>query len=81
MSATSLHVTIELDREADGRHIAEVLERPGVIAYGQTAEEAIAGAKTLADRVVADRLEQGEEIGPGMLARIAKSTGLTPDDL
>lgn len=53
---------IEVDREEDGRWIAEVLELPGVLAYGHTREEAIARAKALALRAVADRLEHGEEI-------------------
>lgn len=53
---------IEVDREEDGRWIAEVLELPGVLAYAHTREEAIARAKALALRAVADRLEHGEEI-------------------
>ncbi len=53
---------IELEQEADGRWIAEVPELPGVMAYGQNQEEAILKVKTLALRVIADRLEHGEEI-------------------
>jgi predicted RNase H-like HicB family nuclease len=52
--------TMELDREADGRWIAEVLNLPGVLAYGRTRDEALAHAEALALRVVADRLEHGE---------------------
>jgi predicted RNase H-like HicB family nuclease len=37
-----------------------VLELPGVLAYGQTSEEATAKAQALALRVLADRLEHGE---------------------
>ena len=48
---------IELERETDGRWIAEVVELPGVLAYGSTREEAIAHVEALALRVVADRLE------------------------
>ncbi|MBI4608492.1 MAG: type II toxin-antitoxin system HicB family antitoxin [Candidatus Rokubacteria bacterium] len=51
---------IELERENYGRWIAEVLELPGVLAYGQTPEEAKAKVQALALRVVADRLEHGE---------------------
>lgn len=51
---------IELDREADGRWIAEVTELPGVIVYGASAGEATAKVKALALRVVADRLDHGE---------------------
>jgi predicted RNase H-like HicB family nuclease len=53
---------IELERETDGRWIAEVLALPGVLAYGVTREEALAKAEVLALRVLADRLEHGEAI-------------------
>lgn len=48
--------TVEYEKEEDGRWLAEVLELPGVLAYGQTSEEAIAKAQALALRVLADRL-------------------------
>jgi predicted RNase H-like HicB family nuclease len=51
---------IELERETDGRWIAEVVELPGVLAYGATKDEAIAYVQALALRVVADRLEHDE---------------------
>ena len=51
---------VETVQEDDGRWIAEVVELPGVLAYGQTAEEATALVQALALRVVADRLEHGE---------------------
>jgi predicted RNase H-like HicB family nuclease len=53
---------IEIDREEDGRWIAEVPDLPGVMAYGKTRKEAIAKAEALALRVIADRLDQGEAI-------------------
>ena len=52
--------TVEYEREDDGRWLAEVVEMPGVLAYGSTSDEAIAKAQALALRVLADRLEQGE---------------------
>ncbi|HET7853855.1 MAG TPA: type II toxin-antitoxin system HicB family antitoxin [Candidatus Methylomirabilis sp.] len=52
--------TIEIEREDDGRWIAEVVDLPGVLAYGQTPEEATAKVQAIALRVVADRLEHGE---------------------
>lgn len=55
-------MNIEIEREEDGRWIAEVPELPGVMVYGQTQEEAISKVKALALRVLADRLEHGEEI-------------------
>ncbi|KAM3092670.1 type II toxin-antitoxin system HicB family antitoxin [Phormidesmis sp. 146-35] len=53
---------IELEQEDDRRWIAEVSALPGVLAYGQTREEAIANAKALALRVLADRIEHGESV-------------------
>jgi predicted RNase H-like HicB family nuclease len=52
--------SIECEREEDGRWLAEVPELPGVMAYGNTAEEAQAKAQVLALRVLAERLEHGE---------------------
>jgi len=134
---------IETEKEEDGRRIAEIEAIPGVIAYGETREQAINRVEALALRVLADRLENGEnipdlntlfaawadglaqkpnkfwphyfelvgklngnqdrisylswqvagwtdfvfafhhrdKIGPKMLARIAKHTGLKPEDL
>jgi predicted RNase H-like HicB family nuclease len=53
---------IEIEREEDGRWIAEIPEIPGVMVYGDTREQAIAKAEALALRVMADRLENNEEI-------------------
>ena len=52
--------TLEYEQEEDGRWLAEVLELPGVLAYGQTSDKALAKAQALALRVLADRLEHGE---------------------
>jgi predicted RNase H-like HicB family nuclease len=52
--------TVEYEREEDGRRLAEVIEMPGVLAYGANSDEAIAKAQALALRVLADRLEHGE---------------------
>jgi predicted RNase H-like HicB family nuclease len=53
---------IEIEKEDDGRWIAEIPELPGVMAYGNSRNEAISKAEALALRVLADRLEHGEEI-------------------
>ena len=53
---------IEIEREEDGRWIGEVLELPGVMVYGQSREDVIARVQALALRVLADRLEQGENV-------------------
>ncbi|HEX8457338.1 MAG TPA: type II toxin-antitoxin system HicB family antitoxin [Pyrinomonadaceae bacterium] len=55
-----MELTIELEQEDDGCWIAEVLDLPGVMAYGRSREEAVARVQALALRVLADRLEHGE---------------------
>jgi len=55
-----VNFTIEHEREEDGRWLAEVPELPGVLAYGKTADEAMAKAEVLALRVLAERLENSE---------------------
>jgi predicted RNase H-like HicB family nuclease len=54
--------TVDVEREEDGRWIGEVSDLPGVLAYGSTHDEAVARAKALAFRVLADRLEHGEDV-------------------
>lgn len=54
--------TVEIEREDRGRWIGEVVDLPGVLAYGNSRDEAVAKAKALAFRVLADRLEHGEAI-------------------
>ncbi len=53
---------IEVEREADGRWIAEISQLPGVLAYGETMSEAQNKAEVLALRVIADRIERGESL-------------------
>ena len=52
--------TVELEQEADGRWLAEVLELPGVLAYGSSSDEARARVEALALRVLAERREEGD---------------------
>jgi predicted RNase H-like HicB family nuclease len=54
-----MKLTVETEREEDGRWIAEVPELPGVLAYGSSRDQAIAYAEALALRVIAERLEHG----------------------
>ncbi|HYP52837.1 MAG TPA: hypothetical protein VEQ42_04820 [Pyrinomonadaceae bacterium] len=49
--------TIECECEPDGRWLAEVLEIPGVLVYGQTPEEVLVKAQAQALRAIANRLE------------------------
>lgn len=57
----SLSFTIETEREADGRWIAEIMEIPGALVYGDSSDDAIAKVQALALRVLAERLESGEQ--------------------
>ncbi len=54
--------TVEVEQEEDGRWLAEVMDMPGVMVYGQTPDQAVAKVKALALRVIADRLEHDEEL-------------------
>ena len=51
---------VEVEREEDGRWIAEVVEVPGAMAYGATRDESVSRVEALILRVLADRLENGE---------------------
>ncbi len=63
--------SIEVEQETDGRWLAEVLELPGVLAYGQTAQQAMARVLALALRVLADRLEHDEAIAAPLTVSFA----------
>lgn len=56
----SMTFEIEIEREDDGRWMAEVPALSGVLTYGGTRNEAIARVQALALRVIAERLEHGE---------------------
>lgn len=56
-----MNLNIELEREEDGRWRAEVTDLPGVMAYGDSRAAALARAQALALRLLAERLEHGEE--------------------
>jgi len=53
---------IEVEKEKDGRWIAEVPDLPGVMLYGRNRKEAISKVEALALRVIADRIEHGEKV-------------------
>lgn len=55
-----MQFTVEVACEEDGRWITEIPALPGVLAYGESREEAIVRAQVLALRVMADRIEHGE---------------------
>ena len=52
----------EIERETDGRWIAEIPEVPGALAYGTTVEEAKAKAYALALYAIADDVEHPKHI-------------------
>ena len=52
---------VETEVETDGRWIAEILDLPGVLAYGSSEREAVASAQALALRILADRIEEQKE--------------------
>ena len=54
--------TVEVDREEDGRWICEVPDLPGVMTCGASRDEAVAKTRALAFRVLADRLDHGEDM-------------------
>ena len=57
-----MNFTIEIEKEEDGRWITEILEIPGVMTYGNSREEAIKKVKALAFHIIAERIENGENI-------------------
>lgn len=57
-----LVLTVELEEEREtGRWIAEVVDIPGVMVYGDSKVEAFRRAQALAFEVLADRLKNGED--------------------
>ena len=60
MNPNKITCSIELDREVDGRWIAEIPEFPGAMVYGSSKENAIALVKALALEILAGQLENGE---------------------
>ncbi len=57
-----MNYSLDCEREDDGRWLAEVQQLPGVLAYGASANEAMAKAQVLALRVLAEQLEHGEVV-------------------
>ncbi|MGA7905597.1 MAG: type II toxin-antitoxin system HicB family antitoxin [Terrimicrobiaceae bacterium] len=58
----SREITFEFEQEEDGRWIAELPTIPGALCYGATKKEAAARLAALVMRILADRIEHGEEI-------------------
>ena len=64
MEESRVKLQIDLDREEDGRWIAEIASLPCVLTYGRTKWEAVAKVKALALRVLADEIEKGKKDRP-----------------
>lgn len=52
---------VEVEQEEDGRWIAEVAGIPGAMAYGSSRKEAVAKVEALVLRILADKVEHGED--------------------
>ncbi len=54
-------MTLSIEREDNGRWLAEVPALPGVLTYGDSRSDALARVQALALGILAERLEHGEE--------------------
>ena len=61
VAAYTAGMRVEVESEDDGRYIAEVPSIPGAMVYGATANEAIMKVEALVLRILADRIESGED--------------------
>ena len=62
-------IPIVVGKEDDGRWWADIESMPGVMAYGESRDAAVAAVRALALRVAADCIDHGEAV-PEPLARI-----------
>ena len=62
-------IPIAVGREEDGRWWADIESMPGVMAYGDTRDAAIAAVRALALRVAADCIDHGEAV-PAPFAKV-----------
>ena len=59
-----MQLTIECEQEVDGRWIAEIVELPGVMVYGNSAADAQTRVKELALRVIAEQVADSATSAP-----------------
>jgi predicted RNase H-like HicB family nuclease len=64
IGALTEHFRVELEVESNGRFLAEVVELPGCLAYGNSTQDAVAKALLLASLIVSDRSVHGDLDGP-----------------
>jgi len=55
-----MRYVVEVERDEEGRWLAEVLDMPGAVAFGETRDEALRAAEALVLRTIADRVEHRE---------------------
>jgi predicted RNase H-like HicB family nuclease len=56
-----MRLSYELEQEDDGRWLVEIMELPGCMAYGTSAEDALRAAQVIALRFLADLIEHHEQ--------------------
>lgn len=64
---------ISLEREADGRWIAEAAGLPGALAYGDSQQEAELRVRELTLRILADRVAHQEAV-PDFVERLFRAS-------
>lgn len=67
----AVRFTFEVERETDGRWIAEIPAIPGAMAYGTSAKQAKAKAYALALYAIADDVEKSNEIPDSIMVQSA----------
>ncbi len=67
-----MELTVEIERENDGRWLAEVPELRGVLAYGASQARAMTAVHVLELRVLADRIER-TEMKPGPISIVFRT--------
>ena len=60
MEVPLMTLKVELDLEEDGRWLADVVDVPGAMAYGETRDVAAGNAEAIALRAIADQVEHRE---------------------
>jgi len=64
----AVRLYVDVDVEVGGQWIADVIDLPGVLAYGKTRDEAVSNARVLALRVLADQIDAGERAAVASIA-------------
>src|SRR5690348_13374666 len=70
---------VALGQDAAGAWVGHVARIPGIVAHGKTRSEALARARALALRALAERLERGEQL-PEIGDLLPDAAALSEDD-